>query len=112
MTTYTTVVTAMYTVNQPDPDYVVNVLFTVTGVDGDNTASIDGNVQFSQTAETADFTPYDQLTQEIVIGWINAATDNQANYYANIDGQIASIVNPPVSPANTALPWATLEAPI
>jgi hypothetical protein len=42
-----------------------------------------------------------------VIGWINAATDNQANYYANIDGQIASLVNPPVSPASQALPWTT-----
>jgi hypothetical protein len=106
MTTYSTVVTAMYTVNTPDPDYVVNVLFTVTGVDGDNTASIDGNVQFSQEASENGFTPYDQLTEEIVIGWINAATDNQANYYANIDGQIASIVNPPVSPQDTPLPWA------
>jgi hypothetical protein len=105
MTQYSTVVTAMYTVNQPDPDYVVNVMFTVTGVDGLNTASIDGNIQFSQEASESGFTPYADLTEEIVIGWINSATDNQANYYANIDGQIASIVNPPVSPVSTALPW-------
>jgi len=45
------------------------------------------------------------------LGWINEATDNQANYYANIDGQIASIINPPVSPQNTPLPWATTAAP-
>ena len=102
---YTTTINAMYTVNTPNPDYVVNVLFTVSGTDGTNTASIDGNIQFSSEQESA-FIPYDQLTQAIVLGWINEATDNQANYYANIDGQIASIVNPPVSPQNTPLPWS------
>jgi len=34
MTTFTTTITAMYTLQQPDPDYVVNVLWEVTGVDG------------------------------------------------------------------------------
>ena len=96
----------MYTLNTPDPDYVVNVLFTVSGTDGTNTASIDGNCQFDSEQEST-FIPYADLTEEMVIGWINAATDNQANYYANIDGQIASIVNPPVSPSSQALPWAT-----
>ena len=105
MTTYTTTITAMYTVSTPDPDYVVNVLFKVEGTDGTNTASIDGNIQFAEKSSDNAFIPYDQLTQEIVLGWINEATDNQANYYANIDGQIASIVNPPVSPVNTPLPW-------
>jgi hypothetical protein len=104
-TTYTTTINSMYTLNTPDPDYVVNVLFTVTGTDGTNTASIDGNCQFTSDQEAV-FIPYDELTEEIVIGWINANTDNQANYYANIDGQIESIVNPPVSPQNTPLPWA------
>jgi len=94
----------MYTVDTPDPGYVVNVLFTVSGTDGTNTASIDGNMQFTSNQETI-FIPYTDLTEEIVLSWINEATDNQANYYANIDGQIASIVNPPVSPMNTPLPW-------
>ena len=105
MTTYTTTINAMYTVNTPDPDYVVNVLFTVSGTDGTYTASIDGNCQFNSNQSTV-FIPYDELTEEIVLGWINENTDNQANYYANIDGQINSLINPPVSPANTPLPWA------
>ena len=104
-TQYSTTITSMYTLNDPSPDYVVNVLFTVTGTDGTNTASIGGNCQFTSNQESV-FIPYADLTEEIVLNWINEATDNQANYYANIDGQIASIVNPPVSPANTPLPWA------
>ena len=84
-TTYTTTITAMYTVQQPDPDYVVNVLFTVEGTDGEHTASIDGNIQLAETKDNPDFVPYADLTPEIVLGWINEQTDNQANYYANID---------------------------
>lgn len=105
--TYTTTVTAMYTVQQPDPNYVVNVLFEVSGTDGTHTASIAGNVQLSVQESDPSFVPYADLTEEIVIGWINAATNNQGNYYANIDGQIASMITPPVSPANTPLPWAS-----
>ena len=106
MTTYTTTITSMYTLNTPEQGFVVNVLFNVSGTDGTNTASIDGNIQFTNQVES-DYIPYDQLTEAQVIEWINAATDNQANYYANIDGQIASLVNPPVSPASQALPWAS-----
>ena len=71
MTTFTTTITAMYTLQQPDPNYVVNALWTVTGVDGDNTASIDGNTQFT-SQQGPDFIPYDQLTEATVIGWIPA----------------------------------------
>jgi hypothetical protein len=40
------------------------------------------------------------------MGWINTATNNQENYYANVQGQINSMITPPVSPTSTALPWA------
>lgn len=103
-TTYTTTINSMYTIDNPAPGYVVNVLFTVEGTDGTHTASIDGNIQF-QSSEQSVFIPYVDLTEEVVLGWINEATDNQVNYYANIDGQIESMINPPVSPQNTPLPW-------
>jgi len=105
--TYTTTITSMYCVQSPQPDYVVNVLFTVSGTDGTHTASIDGNVQLAVEANDPNFVPYANLTQATVLGWINAQTNNQENYYANINGQIASLVTPPVSPTATALPWAT-----
>jgi len=101
---YTTVINQMYTLNTPEQGFVTNVLFTVSGTDGTNTASINGNITFTDQVET-DFIPYNQLTEEEVIGWINTATNNQENYYANIDGQINSMVNPPVSPEAQPLPW-------
>ena len=102
--TYTTTINAMYTIPSP-PGYVVNVLFTVSGTDGTHTAKIAGNCPFTFANDKV-ITPYAQLTQQIVLGWINGATNNLANYYANIDGQIANMVTPPVIPSNTPLPWA------
>jgi hypothetical protein len=94
----------MYTVTNPT-GYVVNVLFTVSGTDGKYTAKIDGNVSFTPEQNQPDFVPYDELTEDEVMGWINNATNNLINYYANVDGQINSMVNPPVPPAPAPLPW-------
>ena len=105
MTTFTTTITSMYTLDTPDPGYVVNVLYQVTGVDGANTASIGGNTQFNSADQEGAFIPYDQLTEAIVIGWIPESAITSAQ--ACVQGQIDSMITPPVSPANTALPWAT-----
>jgi len=102
MTTFSTTIDSMYTLDTPDPGFVVNVLWTVTGVDGSNTASIGGNSQF--TVQEGTFTPYDQLTQSQVIGWIPA--EQIASAQACVQGQLDSMANPPVSPQNTPLPWA------
>lgn len=106
MTTFTWAINNLYTIDTPEPGFVCNVLFTLTGVDGDYTASIDGNVIF--TAVDGAFTPYDQLTQQQVIGWVQQALgpDGVANFEANVNGQIGSMKNPPVSPQNAPLPWA------
>ena len=105
-TTFTTRITAMYTLQQPDPDYVVNALWQVTGVDGTNTASIGGNTQFNSADQEGAFIPYDQLTQAQVIGWIPESAITSAQQC--VQGQIDSMITPPVSPANTALPWSAV----
>ena len=103
MTTFTTTINAMYTLQTPDPDYVVNVLWTVTGVDGQYTGSIDGNTTFS-SQQMGTFIPYDQLTKAIVISWIPETQITSAQQC--VQGKIDSQITPPVSPANTPLPWA------
>ena len=105
MTTFTTTIDAMYTLQQPEPDYVVNVLWTVTGVDGQYTAEIGGNTTFNSADQVGPVIPYADLTPEIVLGWIPA---NQiASAQACVQGQIDSLITPPVSPQNTPLPWAS-----
>jgi hypothetical protein len=95
----------MYTVPNPT-GYVVNVLFTVSGTDGTHTAEIGGNINFTPEANEPNYIPYANLTEATVLGWINES-GQLPNLEANIDGQIASMVTPPVSPSNTPLPWIT-----
>ena len=102
MTQFTTTITAMYTVQQPDPNYVVNALWEVTGVDGNYIASIGGNTQFT-SQQGPDFIPYADLTEATVIGWIPESQITNAQ--ACVQGQIDSMITPPVSPENTPLPW-------
>jgi hypothetical protein len=102
MTTFTTRITSLYTLQQPDPDYVVNAIWQVTGVDGEYAATIQGNTQFSSQQATP-FIPYDQLTEAVVIGWIPESAITSAQ--ACVQGQLNSLINPPASPENTALPW-------
>ena len=102
MTTFTTTITNMYTLQTPDPDYVVNALWQITGVDGEYTASIGGNTQFT-SQQGPDFIPYADLTEATVIGWIPANQIESAQ--ACVQGQIDSLITPPVSPENTPLPW-------
>ena len=72
-------------------------------VSGD--AEIDGNLQFSSQDAPETFIPYDQLTEATVIGWVDAS-NQLPNMQACVQGQIDSMITPPVSPANTALPWS------
>ena len=103
MTTFTTRITAMYTLNTPDPDYVVNAIWQVTGVDGEYTATIQGNTQFSSQQATP-FIPYDQLTEAIVISWI-PESDIESSQQC-VQGQINSLITPPALPQDTTLPWS------
>ena len=103
MTTFTTTITAMYTLQQPDPNYVVNALWEVTGVDGANTASIGGNTQFNSADQVGPVTPYASLTESIVIGWIPESAITSAQQC--VQGQINSMITPPVSPTSQPLPW-------
>ena len=105
MTQFSTTVTQMYTLPQVEgqTDVVVNVNYLVTGVDGANTADIGFSQQFTIEQGEA-FTPYAQLTQAQVVGWADPQT--VSNMQACVQGQIDSMVNPPVSPTSQALPWA------
>jgi hypothetical protein len=109
MTTYNWNVTALYTETiAGEQNYVVIANYEVVGVDGTYSASLSNIARFS-TENVDNFTPYEDLTNEIVIGWIQAelGVDGVSNIEACIQGQINSQINPPVVPKNTPLPWAT-----
>jgi hypothetical protein len=95
----------MYTLPQVDgeTDVVVNVNYLVTGVDGAYTATINFSQQFTIQQGEA-FTPYAQLTQAQVISWADPQT--VSNMQACVQGQIDSMITPPVSPSSQPLPWS------
>jgi hypothetical protein len=105
MTTFTTTVTQMYTLPQEagQTDVVVNVNYLVTGVDGANTAEIGFSQQYT-IQQGGSFTPYADLTEAQVVGWADPQTVSNAQ--ACVQGQIDSMINPPVSPTSQALPWS------
>ena len=111
-TTYTWSVTNLYTIDASatETDYVVTALYLVAGTDGTYSAEISNSAQFEVKASEAGFTPYADLTEAQVLGWIQEGlgVDGVANLEACIQGQIDSQINPPVSPENTPLPWATI----
>jgi len=108
MTTFTTTITAMYTLPQSEgqTDVVVTAMYDVTGVDGSYTANIGGSQQFTLSEESAGFTPYASLTETKVLSWI--APEAIASAQACVQGQIDSMANPPISPSSQALPWASV----
>jgi hypothetical protein len=105
MTAFTTTVIQMDTLPQVDGEanVVVSVNYLVTGVDGANTASIQFNQQYTIQQGEA-FTPYAQLTEDQVIGWVNPQTI--LTMQGCVQGKIDSIVNPPVLPSSQPLPWS------
>ena len=104
MTTFTTTVAEIFTLPQVDEqtDVVVNVIYLVTGVDGENIANMSFNQQYTLQQGEA-FTPYSQLTEAQMIGWADPQTIT--NMEANVQGQINSMITPPVSPSPQPLPW-------
>jgi hypothetical protein len=53
----------------------------------------------------ASFTPYEEVTKEMVEGWLTDALDTEA-IEANLDAQIQNFLTPPI--VAYALPWAPL----
>ena len=105
MTTFTTTITSMYTLPQVEgeTDVVVTAMWQETGVDGEYTANIGGSTQFTLSPDAPNFTPYAQLTEAQVIGWIPESQITSAQQC--VQGQIDSMITPPVSPTSQALPW-------
>ena len=103
----------LFTINLPtEADYVVTAYYGVEGStqDGKTTASLTGNAaSFSIIEDQPDYIPYDQLTNDIVIGWIkNQLGKNGVLSIENaIAGMIDSQLNPPPTPKETPLPFST-----
>ena len=89
---------------QPQPDCVFNVHWTCSGTDNTYTSSVYSTCQIPYIS-TDPYTPYAQLTQQQVLGWIYEHGVNQSATEATVAQQIANLVNPPV--VTLPNPWTT-----
>jgi hypothetical protein len=104
-TTYTWSVTAMncYPQSEGETDVVFTVHWTCFGTDGTYNGSVYSTC--SVPAPTGSFTPYADLTQDQVLGWIWADGVDKDATEASVAQQIQNQVNPTV--VTPALPWAS-----
>lgn len=99
-------VESMQTAPQEDglSDVVRVVFWLCTATDGTNESRLGGKTEVP--LPVSGFTPYDQLTQTQVIGWVQdiLGPEEVANIEANLQGQLAYMANPPI--VELPLPWA------
>lgn len=88
-----------------EPDVVFTVHWTLNGTDGTYAGSVYGSSGVMFT-EGSTFTPYADLTEAQVIGWVQDALGEEAvtRYEANVAQQIENQINPPV--VTPPLPWS------
>ena len=103
--TWTVVQMNAYPELDGETDVVFTVHWTLIGTDGTYTGSVYGSVGVTVDPD-APFTPYADLTQEQVIGWVQSAlgAEQVAAYEANVATQIADQIDPPV--VTPPLPWS------
>ena len=71
-------------------------------VDGDYSASAYGTCGFTYDASSPDFTPYDQLTQDQVLGWCWTNGVDQSAIEASLAAKIEADKNPTQA---DGVPW-------
>ena len=87
---------------------VVQTYWKCTGTDQDgNSGTFSGATPFDlNTIDPDSFTPYEDLAEAQVLGWIEAAA---ASYMDHIDEQIAKQIQQQIAPmsevSDTAFPW-------
>jgi hypothetical protein len=82
-------------------DVVITADWRCNGTDGTYSGTCYGSALFAPPSGS--FTPYEDLTQDQVLGWCYANGVDQAAIEANVTAQINDQINPPV--VAPPLPW-------
>lgn len=105
MTTITWAVSQMdcYPQAEGETDVVFTVHWNCSGVDGEYSGYVYSTQAVAYTAGTP-YTPYADLTQDQVLGWIWSSGVDKDATEAAVQQQIDNQINPPV--VTPPLPWA------
>lgn len=104
--TYTWAINELFSYPQAEglQDVVFGAAYTLSGADGDYSASQGGQVPFP--APEAGFTPYNELTEDQVVDWVKSSLG--ADAVSALESQIAQMINEQINPTVVInpLPWA------
>ena len=89
-------------------DVVINADWRCNGSQESFSGTCYGSCSFAPP--TGSFTPYEDLTQEQVLGWCYANGVDQAAIEANVTAQIQNQIDPPV--VALPLPWIPPVPPV
>jgi len=89
-------------------DVVITADWRCNGTDETYSGTCYGSCSFAPPS--GEFTPYEDLTQEQVLGWCYANGVDQAAIEANVTQQINDQINPPV--VTLPLPWVPVPPPV
>ena len=82
-------------------DVVITAAWRCNGTDGTYNATVYSTASFAQPE--GDFTPYADLTQEQVLGWVWASGVDKDSAEAAVAQQIQNQIDPPI--ISPKLPW-------
>lgn len=109
MITYTWNILKMDVLPQIDgyTDVVVTAEWSLTGVDGEYSGAVSAWQQFN-LPQGEGFTPYNQLTEQQVIGWVQEKIGQEdiSLYEKSVASVIQNKKTPPPQPEPMPLPWA------
>jgi hypothetical protein len=108
-TTFTWSIDRMSTLQEPQPNYVSEVAWTVSATHANTYYSCVGGRTTLNSSESNNFIPYEELTEEVVVAWVKSSLGEQAisEAEAKIQAYFNKQLNPPTSvPLDTPLPWA------
>lgn len=103
-TTWTITALDCYPSAEGETDVVFTAHWTCSGTDGTYSGSVYSTQGLTYVAGTP-FTPYNELTEATVVGWVQDAmgTEQVAATEAAVETQIQNQINPPV--VTPPLPW-------
>jgi hypothetical protein len=84
-------------------NFITTAHWTASAVDGDYTASVYATCSFSLPEENVDLTPYNEVTEQDVLGWIWANGVDKEATEAALAAQIEAQKNPVQA---AGVPWA------
>lgn len=84
-------------------NYVIECGWRCTATDADDTVSAQGSCSFLRSDISPKFTPYDDLTEEQVLGWCWNAGVNKVDIESSLQNQLEEMKAAPVV---NVLPWS------